>query len=151
MQKPNFVSICSKAQIILRVLCSLSRRCNWYSLQVAAQATSKVRAAKEGAMATSEENSKEKEGANLLGSPTFEKLENGRFKCVETGHELLAKDKDSYSQCKRCRLGLIDYAVSHCKPPVNMFKQDPLSRYLNFITLSLSFISTFNKFMAFFI
>ncbi|ESR59883.1 hypothetical protein CICLE_v10018402mg [Citrus x clementina] len=69
-----------------------------------------------------------KEGNNLLGSPTFMELENGRFKCVETGHEMLAKDKDSYSQSKRCRLGLIDFALSHNKPPLNMFKQDPLSR-----------------------
>ncbi|KAM6592229.1 hypothetical protein CsatA_014834 [Cannabis sativa] len=70
----------------------------------------------------------EKEGTNLLGSPTFKVLDNGRFKCVETGHEVLDKDKDSYSNSKRCRLGLIDYAVSHKKPPLNVFKQDPLSR-----------------------
>ncbi|KAF2308438.1 hypothetical protein GH714_009653 [Hevea brasiliensis] len=44
-------------------------------------------------------------------------LENGRFKCVETGHEMLAKDKESYSQSKRCRLGLIDFALAHNKPP----------------------------------
>ncbi|KAL5793274.1 hypothetical protein ACOSP7_001868 [Xanthoceras sorbifolium] len=69
-----------------------------------------------------------KEGENLMGSPTFTAIENGRFKCVETGHELLAKDKDFYSHSKRCRLGLIDFAVSHKKPPLNMFKQDPLSR-----------------------
>ncbi|KAJ9152838.1 hypothetical protein P3X46_026353 [Hevea brasiliensis] len=69
-----------------------------------------------------------KEGNNLLGSPTFTELENGRFKCVETGHEMLAKDKESYSQSKRCRLGLIDFALAHNKPPLNMFKQDPLSR-----------------------
>ncbi|XP_057997020.1 uncharacterized protein LOC110649597 isoform X2 [Hevea brasiliensis] len=69
-----------------------------------------------------------KEGNNLLGSPTFMELENGRFKCVETGHEMLAKDKESYSQSKRCRLGLIDFALAHNKPPLNMFKQDPLSR-----------------------
>ncbi|XP_021890369.1 surfeit locus protein 2-like [Carica papaya] len=77
-------------------------------------------------MATNEE--KEKEGSNLLGSPTFIELQNGRFKCVETGHELLGRDKESYSQSKRCRLGLIDYAFSQSKPPLNLFKQDPLSR-----------------------
>ncbi|CAK7328162.1 unnamed protein product [Dovyalis caffra] len=69
-----------------------------------------------------------KEGSNLLGSPSFTQLENGRFKCVETGHEMLGKDKDSYSQSKRCRLGLIDFALANKKPPLNMFKQDPLSR-----------------------
>ncbi|PQQ13225.1 surfeit locus protein 2 isoform X1 [Prunus yedoensis var. nudiflora] len=79
-------------------------------------------------MATSEENAKEKEGSNLLGSPTFKELENGRFQCVETGHEVVAKDKEIYSQSKRCRLGLVDFALSHKKPPLNVFKQDPLSR-----------------------
>ncbi|KAI9178267.1 hypothetical protein LWI28_024492 [Acer negundo] len=69
-----------------------------------------------------------KEGEYLMGPPTFTELENGRFKCVETGHELLDKDKDSYSQSKRCRLGLIDFALSHNNPPLNMFKQDPASR-----------------------
>ncbi|XP_062104604.1 uncharacterized protein LOC133815824 isoform X2 [Humulus lupulus] len=69
----------------------------------------------------------EKEGTDLLGSPTFKVLDNGRFKCVETGHEVLEKDKD-YSSSKQFRLGLIDYAVSHNKPPLNVFKQDPLSR-----------------------
>ncbi|KAF7819499.1 surfeit locus protein 2 [Senna tora] len=78
-------------------------------------------------MATTEEKA-EKEGGDLLGSPTFKELENGRFKCVETGHELLSKDVDSYSHSKKCRLGLIDFAVSHSKPPLNMFKPDPLSR-----------------------
>ncbi|XVF14011.1 hypothetical protein REPUB_Repub09cG0019600 [Reevesia pubescens] len=69
-----------------------------------------------------------KEGTNLLGSATFTELPNGRLKCVETGHEMVVKDKDSYAQSKRCRLGLIDFALSHFKPPLNMFKQDPLSR-----------------------
>ncbi|KAJ6759668.1 SURFEIT LOCUS PROTEIN 2 (SURF2) [Salix purpurea] len=41
---------------------------------------------------------------------------------------MLAKDKDSYSQSKRCRLGLIDFALANNKPPLNMFKQHPLSR-----------------------
>ncbi|KAB1211709.1 hypothetical protein CJ030_MR6G022441 [Morella rubra] len=80
-------------------------------------------------MATREEAaSKNKEGTNLLGAPTFTELENGRFKCVETGHELLAKDKESYAHSKRCRLVLIDFFLSRNKPPLNMFKQDPLSR-----------------------
>ena len=79
-------------------------------------------------MAASQEAEKKKEGSDLLGSPTFKKLDNGRFKCVQTGHEVLAKDKDLYSQSKRCRLGLIDYALSRNKPPLNMFKPDPSSR-----------------------
>lgn len=90
------------------------------------------------AMATREEAaSKNKEGTNLLGAPTFAELENGRFKCVETGHELLAKDKESYAHSKRCRLVLIDFFLSRNKPPLNMFKQDPLSRYPKFRSFSL--------------
>ncbi|XP_009125976.1 surfeit locus protein 2 [Brassica rapa] len=69
-----------------------------------------------------------KEGANLLGKPKYKKLENGRFRCVQTGHELLEKDKKVYSESKRCRLGLIDHALSHSKPPLNLFEQDPTSR-----------------------
>ena len=69
-----------------------------------------------------------KEGANLLGKPKYKKIENGRFRCVQTGHELLEKDKKVYSESKRCRLGLIDHALSHSKPPLNLFEQDPSSR-----------------------
>lgn len=80
-------------------------------------------------MAMAEEGKKGgREGNNLLGSPTFTELENGRLKCVETGHEMLTKDSESYSQSKRCRLGLIDFALAHNKSPLNMFKQDPLCR-----------------------
>ncbi|XP_044503779.1 surfeit locus protein 2 [Mangifera indica] len=79
-------------------------------------------------MASDKGEKRGKEGRNLLGPPSFNELENGRLKCVETGHEMLLKDKDSYSQSKRCRLGLIDFSLSHNKPPLNMFKQDPLSR-----------------------
>lgn len=68
-----------------------------------------------------------KEGNNLLGSPTFQPLDNGRFKCVETGHELPAHAQDSYSHSKRCRLGLINFALANSKPPLNMFNQDPLN------------------------
>lgn len=68
-----------------------------------------------------------KEGENLLGAPKFKKLENGRFKCVETGHELPAHAKDSYSQTKHCRLGLIESFLKRNKPPLNMFQQDPVS------------------------
>jgi outer membrane biosynthesis protein TonB len=70
----------------------------------------------------------EKEGSDLLGPLSFTQLDDDRFKCVETGHEMLAKDKDSYSQSKRCRLGFIDFALKHKKPPLNMFKQDPANR-----------------------
>uniref|UniRef100_A0A1J3CQK8 Surfeit locus protein 2 n=1 Tax=Noccaea caerulescens TaxID=107243 RepID=A0A1J3CQK8_NOCCA len=78
--------------------------------------------------ATEEETTTTKEGTNLLGKPKYKKLENGRFRCVQTGHELLEKDKEVYSQSKRCRLGLIDHAVSHSKPPLNLFEQDPSAR-----------------------
>ncbi|GMH06799.1 hypothetical protein Nepgr_008639 [Nepenthes gracilis] len=70
----------------------------------------------------------DREGSGLLGLPTFEQLENGRFRCVETGHELFSNAMDSYAKCKRCRVGLIDFALSNKKPPLNMFKQDPLCR-----------------------
>ncbi|KAF5746906.1 Surfeit locus protein 2 putative isoform 3 [Tripterygium wilfordii] len=79
-------------------------------------------------MATCGEEKAVKEGSNLLGPPSFQLLENGRFRCLETGHEMVVGDKDSYSQSKRCRLGLIDFALSNNKPPLNMFKQSPLSR-----------------------
>ncbi|KAL8475356.1 hypothetical protein ACS0TY_028146 [Phlomoides rotata] len=69
----------------------------------------------------------QKEGHNLLGAPKFKQLENGRFKCVETGHELPAHARDSYADSKHCRLGLIDSALARNKPPLNMFNQDPLS------------------------
>jgi hypothetical protein len=90
----------------------------------------------------SEESTKmeTKEGSNLLGSPTFTQLENGRFKCLESGHEVLAKDKESYSHSKRCRLGLIDFALANNKPPLNMFKQDPLSRYFANLNYTFSFL-----------
>ena len=73
-----------------------------------------------------------KEGSNLLGEPTFEQLQNGRFRCVETGHELPAHARDSYAHSKRCRVGLIDYGLAKKKPPLNMFKQDPLNRFSPF-------------------
>ncbi|KAG2335192.1 hypothetical protein Bca52824_006372 [Brassica carinata] len=78
--------------------------------------------------AAEEEMTTTKEGANLLGKPKYKKLENGRFRCVQTGHELLEKDKQVYSESKRCRLGLIDHALSHSKPPLNLFEQDSSSR-----------------------
>ncbi|KFK33091.1 hypothetical protein AALP_AA6G329800 [Arabis alpina] len=70
----------------------------------------------------------EERSKNLFGSPTFVDLGNGRLRCVETGHEVLAGDEESYARNKRCRLGLIDHALSHGKPPLNMFSQCPLSR-----------------------
>ncbi|KAI3970404.1 hypothetical protein MKX01_024051 [Papaver californicum] len=75
-----------------------------------------------------EKKEKTKEGYNLLGSPTFKELENGRFKCLETGHECLSKDTESYSNSKRCRLGLIESFLSLKKSPLNMFKQDPANK-----------------------
>ncbi|KAL6994403.1 hypothetical protein U1Q18_012508 [Sarracenia purpurea var. burkii] len=84
--------------------------------------------ARKGGGEEEEEGSKRKEGQNLLGEPTFKELENGRFKCVETGHEVPALAKDSYARSKHCRLGLIDAALARNKPPLNMFRQDTLSR-----------------------
>ncbi|KFK25682.1 hypothetical protein AALP_AA8G145700 [Arabis alpina] len=78
--------------------------------------------------ATGEETTTTKEGSNLLGKPKFKKIENGRFRCVQTGHELLEKDKKVYSQSKRCRLGLIDHALSNNKAPLTLFDQDSSSR-----------------------
>ncbi|XP_073278948.1 uncharacterized protein [Primulina huaijiensis] len=83
---------------------------------------------KKKAAANPTTTSEQKEGFNLLGSPTFQPLENGRLKCVETGHELPAHSRDSYALSKHCRLGLIDSAISRKKPPVNMFRQDPAAR-----------------------
>ncbi|CAL5370496.1 unnamed protein product [Camellia sinensis] len=75
-----------------------------------------------------EEEGKGKEGKNLLGRPKFKKLENGRFKCVEIGHEVPSHARDSNAQSKRCRIGLIDAALACNKPPLNTFHQDPLVR-----------------------
>ncbi|KAF3584723.1 hypothetical protein F2Q69_00031872 [Brassica cretica] len=59
----------------------------------------------------------------LLGSPTFVDIRNERLRCVETGHEVVAGDKEAYARNKRCRLGLIDHALSHGKSPLTMFLQ----------------------------
>ncbi|PSS33414.1 Surfeit locus protein [Actinidia chinensis var. chinensis] len=69
----------------------------------------------------------DKEGKNLLGQPSFKELENGRFKCVEMGHEVPYHAKDLYANPKHCRLGLIDAAVARNQPPLNMFLPNPLS------------------------
>uniref|UniRef100_A0A7N0TP37 Surfeit locus protein 2 n=1 Tax=Kalanchoe fedtschenkoi TaxID=63787 RepID=A0A7N0TP37_KALFE len=69
-----------------------------------------------------------KEGRGLLGEPTFIDVGNGKLRCVETGHELPAEEAGSYGRSKRCRSGLIDAAVLQSKPPLNVFKLDPLSR-----------------------
>ncbi|CAL5325665.1 unnamed protein product [Camellia sinensis] len=75
-----------------------------------------------------EEEGKGKEGKTYWGGPKFKKLENGRFKCVETGHEVPSHARDSYAQNKHCRIGLIDAALARSKPPLNTFHQDPLVR-----------------------
>ncbi|KAK8949641.1 hypothetical protein KSP39_PZI005348 [Platanthera zijinensis] len=72
--------------------------------------------------------SMEKQGCLLLGSPTFIVLGNGRLRCEETGHDLPAKDKDSYSRTKACRLALIDAALYKKIPPLNTFLPHPLSK-----------------------
>ncbi|KAG6478660.1 surfeit locus protein 2-like isoform X2 [Zingiber officinale] len=70
----------------------------------------------------------QKEGYFLLGDPTFVDLGNGRVRCVESGHELLAKDQEAYGRSKACRLALIDAAVARKKPPLNMFGPHPTSK-----------------------
>ncbi|XP_039124205.1 LOW QUALITY PROTEIN: surfeit locus protein 2-like [Dioscorea cayenensis subsp. rotundata] len=75
-----------------------------------------------------EQNQKEKEGSFLLGAPKFTELDGGRLRCLETGHELPAREKESYSRSKACRLALIDSAVAKKKPPLNMFRPDPVSK-----------------------
>lgn len=84
---------------------------------------------KEKTAAGEEREIKDKEGRNLLGKPKFKKLENGRYRCVETGHEVPnAEAKAVYCETKHCRLGLIDAALAKKKPPLNMFEQDPALR-----------------------
>ncbi|CAF2105949.1 unnamed protein product, partial [Brassica oleracea] len=65
---------------------------------------------------------------NLLGSPAFVDIRNGRLRCVETVHEVVAGDEEAYARNKRCRLGLIDHALSHGKSPLTMFSQCLISR-----------------------
>ncbi|PKA57806.1 hypothetical protein AXF42_Ash015184 [Apostasia shenzhenica] len=70
----------------------------------------------------------EKEGAFLLGLPTFLDIGNGRLRCEETGHELPEKERDAYSRGKACRIALIDACLSKKKPPLNTFLPHPLYR-----------------------
>ncbi|XP_074567682.1 uncharacterized protein LOC141824319 [Curcuma longa] len=70
----------------------------------------------------------QKEGFFHLGDPTFVDLGNGRVRCVESGHELLAKDKEAYGRSKPCRLALIDAAVARQMPLLNMFEPHPTSK-----------------------
>jgi Surfeit locus protein 2 (SURF2) len=69
-----------------------------------------------------------KEGRFLLGDPTFIEIDEGRWRCVETGQEMPAKEKESYSKSRACRVGLIDAAVAKRKPPLNTFEQHPISK-----------------------
>lgn len=69
-----------------------------------------------------------KEGKFLLGPPTFTQLENGRFRCSETGHEMPAREVESYGRSKRCRVGLIDAFLQLNKAPLSSFYQDPLCK-----------------------
>ncbi|XP_078433449.1 surfeit locus protein 2 (SURF2) isoform X2 [Wolffia australiana] len=67
-----------------------------------------------------------REGELLVGMPSFEEVENGRLRCVETGHEVSSRDMiESYGRSKGCRVALIDAALKNQKPPLNMFEQDP--------------------------
>ncbi|NP_001406554.1 hypothetical protein SEVIR_7G149700v4 [Setaria viridis] len=71
------------------------------------------------------EGSGEKEGAFLLGQPTWEDAGGGRWRCAETGHELPEREKEAYARSRACRLALIDHAVARKKPPLNAFKPHP--------------------------
>nr|CAB3487398.1 unnamed protein product [Digitaria exilis] len=74
----------------------------------------------------------EKEGAFLLGQPTWEDAGDGRWRCVETGHELPEREKEAYARSRACRLALVDHAVAHKKPPLNAFKPHPEHKsYIN--------------------
>ncbi|KAF3546068.1 hypothetical protein DY000_02008567 [Brassica cretica] len=77
---------------------------------------------------TAEEFAKVSCFENLLGSPTFVDIRNRRLRCVETGHEVVARDEEAYSRNKRCRLGLIDHALSHGESSLTMFSQCLISR-----------------------
>uniref|UniRef100_A0A1D1ZKN6 Surfeit locus protein 2 n=1 Tax=Anthurium amnicola TaxID=1678845 RepID=A0A1D1ZKN6_9ARAE len=69
------------------------------------------------------------EGRLLLGSPTFEEVGGGRFRCVETGHELPSMGMaESYARTKGCRLALIDAALARKAPPLNVFRPQPHSK-----------------------
>lgn len=80
---------------------------------------------------TKKEKEEGKEGRFLLGLPTFLDMGNGRWRCVESGHEMVAKDKDSYARSKACRLALIDAALAAKKPPLNTFQPHPAAKYSN--------------------
>ncbi|OEL13252.1 Receptor-like protein 12 [Dichanthelium oligosanthes] len=71
------------------------------------------------------EGSGEKEGAFLLGQPTWEDAGDGRWRCAETGHELPEREKEAYARSRACRLALIEHAVARKKPPLNAFKLHP--------------------------
>uniref|UniRef100_A0A0D3BI10 Hexosyltransferase n=1 Tax=Brassica oleracea var. oleracea TaxID=109376 RepID=A0A0D3BI10_BRAOL len=77
---------------------------------------------------TAEEFAKVSCFENLLGSPTFVDIRNRRLRCVETSHEVVARDEEAYARNKRCRLGLIDHALSHGKSSLTMFLQCQISR-----------------------
>ena len=72
----------------------------------------------------------EKEGAFLLGEPTWEDAGGGRWRCAETGHELPEREKEAYARSRACRLALIDHAVAQKKPPLNAFKPHPEHKYV---------------------
>ncbi|KAI5066422.1 hypothetical protein GOP47_0019046 [Adiantum capillus-veneris] len=68
--------------------------------------------------------------SSLLGEVHFEELldKPGRVRCVETGHELLAAEKEGYGRSKKCRRALFDLCLAQRKPPLNVFEQSPAFR-----------------------
>jgi hypothetical protein len=67
----------------------------------------------------------EKEGSFLLGQPTWEDAGRGRWRCAETGHELVEREKEAYARSRAGRLALIDNSVARKKPSLNAFKPHP--------------------------
>ncbi|MCO5554191.1 hypothetical protein L7F22_007717 [Adiantum nelumboides] len=68
--------------------------------------------------------------SSLLGDVHFEELldKPGKLRCVETGHELLAAEKEGYGRSKKCRRALFDLCLAQRKAPLNVFEQSPASK-----------------------
>lgn len=66
--------------------------------------------------------------ASFLGKVHFEELPTGRVRCVETGHEMPAAEREGYGHSKNCRRALFDLCLAQRKPPLNVFEQSPTSK-----------------------
>ncbi|XP_024536811.1 uncharacterized protein LOC9645660 isoform X1 [Selaginella moellendorffii] len=61
----------------------------------------------------------------IVGEPTFVAIVGQRFRCVETGHEMPAAEKEGYGSSKKCRDALFDRALQEGRAPLNFFQQSP--------------------------